>query len=84
MEPGPEPAAERKGLVRLGLGQKSSFSRKPLRLLRGEVVGLGEVVRQVVEFPDVLVRVPALQARPGGRAVQGTNGPKVQANQPSW
>ena len=54
-----------------------------LRVLVGEVVHLGVVLSQVVEFPLVFVGVPGLEVGIAARN-HGMSGPKVQAYQPSW
>ena len=56
-----------RALFALASARKSSFSfASRSGSLVGEVVGLGEVSRQVVKLPDVVVRVPSLES--GGRA----------------
>ena len=53
-----EPGHQRQDVVRFGLLPEELLELcEFLRVLGGEVLGLGEVVRQVVELPGVLVRV---------------------------
>ena len=68
MQAQPVAGADRERLVRLGLLQEQRLHLlEALRVLLREIVGLREVAAQVVELPDVLVRVPVLDRfrRPG-------------------
>ena len=64
MEAQPDAGADREDLVRLRFFQEQPFQlAKPLRLLRRKVVGLREISLEIVEFPNVLVRIPRRQSR---------------------
>lgn len=83
MNPQPDPRADRKDLILLGLGQEEPLELFELaRVFLRQVVPLRKVGGQVVEFPDRLGKIPLVE--PGLAFCQGTSAPKVQAYQPSW
>ena len=53
-----------------------------LRLFGGEIVPLGPVILQVVEFPSIVLRIPFIDAA-GSPGTQGRRGPMAPAIHPS-
>ena len=88
MKAQPDTGADREDLVRPRLLEEQRLHRlEPLRLLRGEVLGLGEVGGQIVELPDVLARVPRGQPRahgePGGQRAERARVPAIVVDAPA-